>query len=58
MKIILFIFSVLWLIAAVNEPSEITAFLCALMGLFALSMAESYDRTIELNKREIETWLF
>ena len=39
MRIILFIFSVLWLIAAVNTPSEITAFVCALMGLFALSMA-------------------
>ena len=41
MKIMLFIFSVLWLIAAVNEPSDITAFLCAMMGLFALRMALS-----------------
>ena len=39
MKTMLFIFSALWLIAAVNTPSDITAFLCALMGLFALSMA-------------------
>ncbi len=39
MKIMLFIFSVLWLIAAVNTPSEITAFLCALMGLLTIGMA-------------------
>lgn len=39
MKIMLFIFSVLWLIAAVNTPSEITALLCALVGLLTIGMA-------------------
>ena len=39
MKIMLFIFSVLWFIAAVSIPSEITAFLCALMGLLTIGMA-------------------
>lgn len=42
MKILLFIFSALWLIAAVNTPSDITAFLCALMGLLMIGMA-SYE---------------
>ena len=39
MKIILFIFSVLGFIGAVITPSEPMAFDCALVGLFALSMA-------------------
>ena len=39
MKTMLFIFSVLWLIAAVNTPSDVTAFLCALMGLLTIGMA-------------------
>ena len=39
MKIMLFIFSVLWLIAAVNTQSDITAFLCALMGLLTIGIA-------------------
>ncbi len=39
MKTMLFIFSVLWLIAAVNTPSDITAFLCALMGFLTIGMA-------------------
>lgn len=39
MKIMLFIFSMLWLIASVNIPSDITAFLCALMGLLTIGMA-------------------
>ena len=43
MRIILFIFSVLGFIGSVVMPSEPMAFVCALMGLFALSMAESYD---------------
>lgn len=42
MKIMLFIFSVLWLIASVNTPGDITAFLCALMGLLTIGAA-SYD---------------
>lgn len=42
MKIMLFIFSALWLIAAVNIPSDITAFLCALMGFLTIGAA-SYD---------------
>lgn len=42
MKTMLFIFSVLWLIAAVNTPSDITAFLCALMGLLTIGAA-SYE---------------
>ena len=39
MKIMLFIFSVLGFIGAVVMPSESMAFVCALVGLFALSMA-------------------
>ena len=39
MKIILFIFSVLGFIGSVVMPSELMAFVCALVGLFALSMA-------------------
>ena len=39
MRIMLFIFSVLGFIGAVVMPSEPMAFVCALVGLFALSMA-------------------
>ena len=39
MKIILFIFSVLGFIGSVFMPSEPMAFVCAQVGLFALSMA-------------------
>ena len=44
MKIILFVLGVLGFIGSVVMPSETMAFACALMGLFALSMAESYDQ--------------
>ena len=39
MKIMLFIFSVLGFIGSVVMPSETMAFACALLALFALSMA-------------------
>ena len=39
MKTMLFIFSVLGFIGSVIMPSEPMAFVCALAGLFALSMA-------------------
>ncbi len=39
MKIMLFIFSVLGFIGSVVMPSETMAFACALIALFALSMA-------------------
>ena len=39
MKTMLFIFSVLGFIGAVVMPSETMALICALVGLFALSMA-------------------
>ena len=39
MKIKLFIFSVLGFIGSVVMPSETMAFACALIALFALSMA-------------------
>ena len=39
MRIILFALGVLGFIGAVVMPSESMAFVCALVGLFALSMA-------------------
>ena len=39
MRIILFIFSVLGFIGSVVMPSDTMAFACALLALFALSMA-------------------
>ena len=39
MKIMLFIFSVLGFIGSLVMPSETMAFACALIALFALSMA-------------------
>ena len=43
MRIILFVLGALGFIGSVIMPSEPMAFVCALIALFALSMAASYE---------------